>query len=171
MWYQQRCVTRRAALTAAAISLTLGACSMERLSEMVPRAPDFSNFEWNPYSKATMAAAPLTRVKVTPADYVNADGSCAGASSDSATTEQAPSGVALQMTECAVVQMLGIPEKIDISANERGDRSVTLLYSRGERPGLYHFTAGQLTLIERVEEPPPPPKPQKPAPKPRRSVT
>ena len=164
-----------------AAPFALGACSVDRLSEMVPSPPRFSNFEWNPYSKASTTIAPLTRVTVTPADYVNADGSCAGASPDSQSTEgmaaegavaeQPPPRVALQMTECAVVKALGPPEKIDIGANERGDRTATLLYSRGERRGLYHFTAGQLTLIERVAEPEPPPK-QKPAPtKPRRAVT
>ncbi len=171
MRYQQRRITRQAAL-AASLSLTLGACSMERLADYTPRTPNFSSFDWNPYSKASLATAPLMRAqKVTPADYVNADGSCAGAPSASATPEQASAGIALEMTECAVVQALGIPEKIEIGANERGDRAVTLLYSQGERPGLYRFTAGQLTLIERVEEPPPPPKPQKPQkppPKPRR---
>ncbi len=161
MRYQQRRIARQAAL-AASLSLMLGACSMDRLADYTPRVPSFSNFDWNPYSKASLATAPLRNVKVTPADYVNADGRCTGAPSASATPEQASPGVALEMTECAVVQTLGTPEKIEIGANERGDRIATLLYSQGERPGLYRFTGGQLTLIERVEEPPPPPKPQKP---------
>jgi hypothetical protein len=212
MRHQQPMPTRLATLTAIAVSALLGACSVNQLSEMVPKAPSISNFDWNPYSRASSYVAPLTQAKATAADYVNADGTCVGAppaaettaeaggttdgappttetaagadgTTDGAATggvtaevpavEQLPPRVALQMTECAVISSLGPPEKIDIGANERGDRSVTMLYSTGERPGLYRFTAGLLTLIERVEPPPPPPKPpkpQKPA-KPRRSVT
>jgi hypothetical protein len=59
--------------------------------------------------------------------------------------------------------LLGPPEKLDFGANERGERTVTMLYSKGERPGLYNFTAGQLTIMERVEAPEPAPKPKKPA--------
>ena len=158
------------ALPALALSLILGACSMGGMSEMIPKA-DFTGFEWNPYSKAsTGTLAPrLTRAPATPADYVTADGSCAGAASEESAA--AAAAVALQMTECNVVRALGAPEKIEIGANERGDRTAKLLYSRGERPGLYYFTAGQLTQVERVAEPSPPPKPQRPPPKPRRSVT
>lgn len=154
-------------MLAAALVSMLAACSMDRVSDYVPKAPSFSNFEWNPYTKASVAVAPLSRKAVSPTDYINADGSCAGASPDDASAEQPSGGVALQMTECAVVQVLGPPEKIDIGTNERGDRSVQLLYGQGERRGLYHFTAGQLTLIERLDEPAPSPK-QRPAPKPRR---
>jgi hypothetical protein len=162
---------RGIALPAVALSLLLGACSMERASEMIPKATDFTSFEWNPYSKASMVATPrLSSAPATAVDFVNSDGSCGGASPDGG-AEPVRVAIALQMTECAVVRSLGMPEKIDIGANERGDRTATLLYSRGDRPGLYYFTAGQLTLIERVAEPAPPPKPQKPAPKPRRSVT
>ena len=167
---QQRFLSGRAILAAATVSLVLGACSMDRLSDYVPKAPDLKNFEWSPYTNDSTTVPLLTRKTVTAADYVNADGSCVSASSESAGTEQVQTGVALQMTECAVVQALGVPEKIDVGANERGDRLVTMLYSRGERRGLYHFTAGQLTSIERIDEPAPPPKPQKPAPKPRRAA-
>jgi hypothetical protein len=139
------------------------------VSDYMPSVPSFSNYEWNPYSKASFAGSPLSRKAVTPADYINADGSCAGRSAEQASTEQVAAGIALQMTECDAVQVLGPPQKIDIGANERGDRLVTILYSQGERRGLYHFTAGQLTLIERADELAPA-KPQKPAPKPRRSA-
>ena len=135
----------------AAMALMLGSCgSMDRLSEMVPRSSDVMSFEWNPYSKASMSVpSTFTRPAATAADYVNADGSCAH----------------------AVVRILGAPEKIDIGANERGERSAQLLYNRGDRPGRYYFTAGVLTQIERVAEPTPPPKQQKPAAKPRRAAT
>lgn len=160
---------RAVALPALALSLAVGACSS--MSNMVPKT-DFSSFEWNPYSKASsMTVAPrLSNAPATAADFVNGDGSCAGGEAAEASAEPVPTGIALQTTECAVVRALGMPEKIDIAANERGERVAKLLYSRGARPGLYYFTAGQLKQIERVAEPPPP-KPQKPPAKPRRNVT
>jgi hypothetical protein len=159
---------RAVALPALALSLGLGACSMDRIT---PKT-DFSSFEWNPYSKASSmtVVSPLSRAPATAADFINADGSCAGGEAAEASTEPVPTAIALQTTECAVVRALGMPEKIDIGANERGDRVAKLLYSSGARPGLYHFTAGHLKQIDRVAEPPPP-KPQKPPAKPRRNVT
>lgn len=170
---QRRSSGQHAALAVAA-SLMLGACSMDRVADYTPKLPNFTNFEFSPYSKASSMAPSMTRRTATSADYVNADGSCAGAPSESAMAEQTQPqvrGVALEMTECDVVGVLGQPQNIDIGVNERGDRLVKMLYNQGERRGLYHFTAGQLTLIERIDEPPPSPKPQKPAPKPRRVAT
>lgn len=163
-------------LPLAAIALALAGCSgtLDRMSEIVPNVSDINitSFEWNPYSKASASVAPtFKRPAPRPDDYVNADGSCAGAAAPEGSTEQpvAPA-VALQMTECAVVRVLGAPEKVEIGANERGERSAKLLYSRGDRPGLYSFTGGRLKQIERVAEPAPPLK-KRPAAKPRRSVT
>ncbi len=116
-------------LPVAAMALMLGACSgaMDKMSEMVPRASDFNvtSFEWNPYSKASMSI-PTTfkQAPLTPADYVNADGSCAAAAAPEDGSDQpGVTAVALTTTECAAVRTLGAPEKIDIGANERGDRS------------------------------------------------
>jgi hypothetical protein len=165
---------RGIALPVAAMALTLGSCgSMDKLTDMAPRSSDFMSFEWNPYSKAsTSVPATFTRPAATAADYVNADGSCAAAAAAEGSSEPTvPGAVALQMTECTVVRILGAPEKIDIGANERGERSTQLLYSRGDRPGRYYFTAGVLTQIERTADPAPPAKPQKPAAKPRRAAT
>jgi hypothetical protein len=163
----------RGALSLAAIALTLGACgSMDKLSEMTPRNSDLLSFEWNPYSKAsTSVPSTFTRPAATAADYVNADGSCAAAAADGSPGPAAAGAVAVQMTECAVVRILGAPEKIDIGANARGERATQLLYNRGDRPGRYYFTAGLLTQIERTAEPSPPAKPQKPAARPRRAAT
>jgi hypothetical protein len=166
---------RGLALPVAMLALTLGACgSMERASELMPKASDFSvtGFEWNPYSKASMSVqSTFKRTPLTAADYISADGSCAEAVAAEDSSEPKVAGaVALQMSECAVVRVLGAPERVDIGTNERGERLTKLLYSRGERPGLYSFTAGQLTEIARVAEPPPQ-KPQKPAAKPRRAAT
>jgi hypothetical protein len=164
MRYFGRNWARGIALPAAAMALALGGCgSMDKLTEMVPRTSDLTSFEWNPYSKAS-SSIPSTfrRAPLTPADYINADGSCAEVAAPEGGEPPGPTGaVALQMSECAVVRALGAPEKVDISANARGDRTAQLLYSRGDRPGLYSFTGGQLTQVERVAEPPPPPKQQK----------
>src|SRR3954452_6464935 len=164
---------RGIALPVAAMALTLGSCgSMDKLTDMAPRSSDLLSFEWNPYSKAsTSVPATFTRPTATPADYVNADGSCAAAATEGSSEPTVPGAVALQMTECTVVRILGVPEKIDIGANERGERATQLLYSRGDRPGRYYFTAGLLTQIERTADPSPPAKPQKPAAKPRRAAT
>ncbi len=116
--------------------------------------------DWNPYSRATSNTPTASRVTVTPADFVNADGTCAAPSADSAST---PAGVSFEMTECGLVQLLGPPEKLDIGTNDRGDRTAVMVYNNGERPGIYSFAGGQLKSMERVAEPAPPPKAKKPA--------
>jgi hypothetical protein len=52
-----------------------------------------------------------------------------------------------------------VPEKIQLGTNERNERTLTLTYINGERPGIYFFTSGRLTAMERAPEPPPKPKP------------
>jgi hypothetical protein len=75
-------------------------------------------------------------------------------------------GVGLQMTECDVVNRIGPPERVEIGQNERSERTATLTYIRGARPGIYGFVGGRLATIERAPEPPPaqrPARPQRPA--------
>jgi len=72
-----------------------------------------------------------------------------------------PSGIALQMTECQVVRVAGYTDRVEISADPRGQRSVTLTYFTGERPGIYRFVGGRLASMERVAEPAQPKKPQR----------
>jgi hypothetical protein len=74
-----------------------------------------------------------------------------------------PRGIAVGMTECQVVQVAGYTDRVEIGANERGQRSVMLAYMSGERPGIYRFVSGRLVSMERVAEPPQPKKPQKAA--------
>ncbi len=74
-----------------------------------------------------------------------------------------PSGVGLGMTECEVVRIAGTTDRVEIGANERGQRSVVLTYPGGERPGIYRFVGGRLSAMERVAEPPAPKKPARPA--------
>ncbi len=141
--------------------LLLGACAMDTLSNAFTKTPEIPSLDLTPYSRATVSVPPSAkRITLTPADFVNADGTCAPPSPDSATAQA--TAVALEMTECGLVQVLGPPEKLDIGANERGDRTAVMVFNRGERPGIYNFTGGQLTSMQRVAEPPPPPKPQKP---------
>lgn len=117
---------------------------------------------------------PLTPNKpITAEDLVNADGICpgmappAGPSDANALTEgaagapPAPSTtgtVALGHTECDVVRGIGAPESVNLSNNARGDRVMVINYSRGQRAGIYTFTSGRLTSIERGPEPVAPPK-------------
>jgi outer membrane murein-binding lipoprotein Lpp len=153
--------TMAAAVAAAGV---LAACSSNKMSDLSSPSVPTLNMDFTPYSKATVIVPAATRAVVTPADFVNADGTCAASS-------QGPAAIELGMTECGLVQRAGPPEKLELGSNQRGERTVTILYSRGERPGLYSFTAGLLTSIERVGAPPPAPKPQKPAkPAPRRAT-
>ena len=49
---------------------------------------------------------------------------------------QVARGIALEMSECDVVRAAGYTNQMEISANERGERSVVLTYLQGERPGI-----------------------------------
>jgi hypothetical protein len=122
---------------------------------------------------------PLTPDKpVTPEDLVSADGACPGiavasgpadANASTGSTAPVPSTtgtVALGHTECDVVRGIGVPESVNISNNARGDRVTMINYSRGQRAGIYTFTAGRLTSIERGSEPAEQPKAAKPKKKP-----
>ena len=74
-----------------------------------------------------------------------------------------PRGIALAMTECQVMSIAGYTDRVEIGANARGERTVTLTYLSGDRPGIYHFRNGRLTAMDRVAEPAPPKKPVKTA--------
>ena len=121
---------------------------------------------------------PLTPDKpVTAEDLVSAEGACPGmaaanvptnanASSDgNAAPAPAPASagtVALGHTECDVVRGIGAPDAVNISKNPRGDRVAVVNFSQGARAGIYTFTAGRLTSVERGAEPVAEPKPTKP---------
>jgi hypothetical protein len=151
-------------------ALALGGCAM----------PDFDSFQT---PDATTIFRPLsvtgtkerTLAAVTAENMVDAEGRCAGTLATSGASDGAPPdqgagpvispGIAIDMTECDVVKRAGVPDQVAIGANERGERTATLTFLRGARPGIYHFTAGRLTLMERAPEPPP--QPGKRAPRPR----
>jgi hypothetical protein len=160
--------SNRMVLRALALALlqALGACSSDLSLNnltLVPkpdtlmRKPDWATFS---AGKSDFMLRPLTS-----ADFVNQDGQCAAAaeqargSGDAAGAEGAApiGGIALQMTECEVVRRAGPVEKIDISADERGERTVVLSYVRGPAAGVYRFVGGRLVSIERAPGPPPAP--------------
>lgn len=140
------------------------------------RAPDLSVIA--PKTTATLRETPLK--PVTSEDLVDTEGRCAGVPSgpdpnlpSNLQQDNAPmlqTAVALDMSECDVVKRAGHPERVEFATNDRGERTVVLTYMRGARPGIYSFTAGRLTSIERAPEPPAPPKPQR-KPAPRRTAT
>jgi hypothetical protein len=116
---------------------------------------------------------------ITPNDLVDANGACPAAAApappppppptpDGAggappiVPEQSPllgGGIGLGMSECDVVQRAGAPNSVNLGSTPARDRTAVLTYSSGPRPGIYRFTAGRLTDIERGAEPEPPPAP------------
>lgn len=77
-------------------------------------------------------------------------------------------GVALGMTECQVVRRAGQPQNVEISADAAGERATVVTYLSGTAPGIYHFTAGRLKVIDSVPQAAKPEKPKKKTkPKPR----
>jgi hypothetical protein len=127
---------------------------------------------------------PLTPERAVTADeLVSADGGCPGmaapgsdanALAGGAAGAPQPQGtgtVALGHTECDVVRGIGAPDNVNLSSNGRGDRVVVVNYSRGPRAGIYTFTGGRLTSIERGAEPPPQPRVAKPKAKKKSAAT
>lgn len=99
--------------------------------------------DWNWWSNNRPAP-----VQQAPAEaLVGADGSC-----PSEVAGQLH-GVALGMTECELIRIAGPTERIQIGANERGERSTTITYGEGERAGVYRFASGLLVSIEKAPEP------------------
>lgn len=119
---------------------------------------------------------PLTPDKpVTAEDLVSAEGACPGMAAANTPTnanafsDGAPAPapattgtVALGHTECDVVRGIGAPNSVNISRNQHGDRVAVVSFSQGARAGIYTFTAGRLTSIERGAEPVAEPKVAKP---------
>ncbi len=115
----------------------------------------------------SLETPPLTPEKpVTPEDLISAEGACpgmvapqpdanAGGSAAADAGPQPVGSVALGHTECDVARAAGTPDSVNLSNNPRGERVATLTYLHGPRPGLYTFTAGRLTSVERVEAPAP----------------
>jgi hypothetical protein len=143
-------------MAAAVLALLVAACSSDVGSFNV--LPKLGKFESLTLGSAGVQTAELR--PVTAQDLVDPQGQCAGAAPDAAAS---PGGIALQMTECEVVKRAGPPGNVELGTTDRGERSATLTYAGGPRPGIYRFAAGRLYAIERSQEPPPePPKAKKP---------
>ena len=119
---------------------------------------------------------PLTPDKpVAPDDLITADGACPGLTrpdpaaanalsngAEAAPAESRGGTVALGHTECDVARGIGTPDSVDLSTGQRGERVAVLTYARGPRAGIYTFSGGRLTVVERGPEPVAPPKAARP---------
>jgi hypothetical protein len=138
------------AAAVAALACSVGACGS--IANILPdpgnfRLPDRSTFI---PTRASVNYSISPTAPVRPADLVNGQGQCSGGA------DASPRGVRLDMTECEVVRALGQPQSVDFTSQGGGDqRRIIMTYKAGERPGIYEFTGGRLTGIERVDEPPP----------------
>jgi hypothetical protein len=126
----------------------------------------------------SIESPPLTPDKpVTNDDLVSADGSCpgmappAGAAGANAMADGAaaapppqPTGgsVALGHTECDVVRGIGAPDSVNLSSGPGGERVAVVTWSRGARAGIYTFSSGRLSSVERGPDAAPEPKAVKP---------
>jgi hypothetical protein len=171
-------INRKPLLTLLLLGPALAGCS---------GTPDFLSKDADWFSRSgrvfiknvSIETPPLSPTKpVTPDELVSADGACPGmagpgadanALADGAAGSPPPSvtgTVALGHTECDVVRGIGAPDNVNLSSNARGDRVAVINYSGGQRAGIYTFTAGRLTSIERAPEPVAPPRGAKPRKKP-----
>jgi hypothetical protein len=164
-------------------TVVLAACSGPDLSQIsVPKVdssilvtPNFNEFQ-----KREQALGPIG-----PHDLVDASGRCPAAASapgtDVAGGGQAGAGstqaaqlsgrpIVLKMTECDLVGAAGAPQDIQLGANERGDRTVSLEYKAGVHAGIYRFVSGRLVSVERVEGAPAAPAQKPPARKPKQAT-
>jgi hypothetical protein len=151
----------------------IGACSadigLNNVTFTSTPEPSRSKPDWATFSGSK---SEFTLRPVAQSDLVGPEGQCAGGPGQVAAAPGEPvlppstptvqGGIALQMTECDVVKRAGATDRVDIAANERGERAVTMTFHKGPWPGVYRFTSGRLVSIERLNEPPP--KGQKSAP-------
>ena len=116
--------------------------------------------------------------RITANDLVDANGACPTFAGQTQTpppsgdTAQNPAGVpeagpnfgggvGVGMSECEVVSRVGRPNSVNLSRNQNGDRTAVMTFTSGPRPGVYRFVGGQLTEMDRVEEPQAPARPPK----------
>jgi hypothetical protein len=138
----------------AALFSGLAGCSTGALTDALTTTPTLPKIsmpsveDLTPFSSVKTAPVAEER-KLTPADYMGADGSCPPPAADTP-----PPGVTLGMPECDLIHSLGAPEHVEVGSDERG-RSVVAIYSQGARPGLYRFSDGRLRSIEAAAQPQP----------------
>lgn len=118
-------------------------------------------------------APPLSpNAPVAAADLVSPDGACAGMGpGDAQALADGPAGspqpamggsVALGHSECDVVRGIGAPDSVNLSSSPGGERVAVVTWSRGSRAGIYTFTGGRLSSVERGAEPVAPARVAKP---------
>jgi hypothetical protein len=151
------------------VGLALAACSM----------PDTDSFR-APDAAALFSARSVSNYRdkvlppVTAADLVDASGNCAGAYAPPAPggdqsvqsnvplreagIPPVPAVIALDMTECDVVKRAGVAARAEIGTNDRRERTATLTYTSGEKPGIYNFVEGRLKSMELGPDQPAAPK-------------
>ena len=120
----------------------------------------------------SIETAPLTpNQPITPDDLISAEGQCPGmaapgadanALSDGTAGGAKPGAVALGHTECDVARGIGPPDSVNLSTDTVGRRIALVTWSRGPRAGIYTFTSGRLSSMERGPEAAPQPKTAKP---------
>ena len=116
-------------------------------------------------------APPLTPDKPVGAeDLISADGACPGMAPPESAANALADGtaapvvmqggtVALGHTECDVTRGIGAPDSVNLSTAPNGGRMAVVTWSRGPRAGIYTFTGGRLSSIERGPEPVAAPRP------------
>jgi hypothetical protein len=147
---------RRQPVRAAAVAVL--ACSLGACGSAMNMMPDWASFRLPERStfvptrtSVNYSISPTNAV--TSADLVDAQGQCAAPATQ---TETSSHGVSLDMTECQVVSILGQPQATEFPSKGSGDqRRVVMTYKTGERPGIYEFTGGRLTGVQRGDEAPP----------------
>jgi hypothetical protein len=113
-------------------------------------------------------ACPAASVATVPAAAPAAAGPSPAAPGSDASTLVTDGGVALGMSECAVVSRAGQPSSVQIGSSPAGDRTAVLTFNSGPRAGIYRFQRGGLIEMDAVAAPPAPPpqvakkKPAKP---------
>lgn len=158
-----------------AAALWLAGCAAPDLTQSQGKLSDvFATPDWARFANSKPTAARA----VTSEDLIGADGRCVsvveaapatavtdghagGPTEGTGETAAEPGalpalrgGVALQMTECQVVQRTGAPDRFDIGA-QGNERVTTMTVTQGASPGLYRFRGGRLVSIERIDVPPP----------------
>lgn len=150
----EQALSRMALLAAAMVALVLGSgcSSMPGVSD-VKLVPKLSDVMPKPSVGSNLESASTNR-PVTPADLVDGQGVCAGGTGvdagEGGAAPQPTRGVGLFMTECQVVQALGVPQATDISRTPRGEREVTMTFLTTDNAGIYRFVSGRLKSIERA---------------------
>jgi hypothetical protein len=146
------------ALAVAVLLPALGACSSDLSLNNLTLVPKPDTLMRKPdWATAAPAKNDFALRALTSADFIGRDGQCAaeqarGSAESTGAGAAAPGsgGIALEMTECEVVRRAGPVDKVDISADERGERTVVLSYLRGPASGIYRFVGGRLVSIDRA---------------------